>query len=90
MVTDKERLPTLFLGDKESDIVLPRNPTGFSVIGGIECMFLLTLIANALSCQIFPLRPGFLTWKVLQTFMGKKKLWLHGFAEPESLAERET
>ena len=55
MVTDKERLPTLFLHDKESDIVLPRNPTGFSVIGGIECMFLLTLITNALSCQIFPL-----------------------------------
>ena len=55
MVTDKERLPTLFLGDKESDIVLPGNPRGFSVIGGIECMFLLTLITNALSRQIFPL-----------------------------------
>lgn len=32
----------------------------------------------------------FLTWKVLQTFMTKMKLWLHDSAEPESVAEWET
>lgn len=45
----------LIFSKKESDIVLPRNLTGFSVIGRIECMLLLTLIANALSLKIFPL-----------------------------------
>ena len=45
----------LIFSKKESDIVLPINLTGFPVIGGIECMLLLTLIANALSLKIFRL-----------------------------------
>ena len=66
---DKDRFSTSFLSDKESDIVLTRNLTGFkesdlvlnrnltdfSVIGGIKYMLLLTLTDNALSFKIFSL-----------------------------------
>ena len=65
---DKDRFSTSFLFDKESDIVLTRNLTGFKesdlvlnrnltdfVIGGIKYMLLLTLTDNALSFKIFSL-----------------------------------
>ena len=52
---DKDRFSTSFLSNKESDIVLNRNLTDFSVIGGIKYMLLLTLTDNALSFKIFSL-----------------------------------
>ena len=81
LVMDKDRFSTSFLSDKESDIVLTRNLTGFkesdlvlnrnltdfSVIGGIKYMLLLTLTDNALSFKIFSLTN--MIWKVLQTFL---------------------
>ena len=62
------------------------------MIGRIEYMLLMTLIAIALSFKIFLLTNIFLHLggKVLQTFMTKMKLWLHGSAEPESVAVWET
>ena len=55
LVTNKEQLSTTFLTDNKSDIVLPRNLTGFSVIWGIECMIVLILSDKSLSFKIFPL-----------------------------------
>ena len=35
-------------------------------------------------------RSDFATWKALQTFVAKVKLWLYSLGEPEFVAEKET
>ena len=84
LFTDQERLSNSFLSDKESNDV-PRNVTGFPVITGMKCMLLLTLSDYAFHSKSFLQQtPGFLIWKVLQTFLPNLNLWLHGSAERKS------
>ena len=75
----KERLSTSFLPDNEPDIV------------GIECIFLLTLIDNALSFKIFSLtNTRFLDLEGFTDILAEIRLWLHNSPELESFAERES
>ena len=69
----------------------PTNLTGFSVIGGIACMILLTLIDNALSFKILLLTNiRFLYLEGSTDNCIQEKAMVYGSAQTKSGAEWET
>ena len=83
---DKERLS---ICDQEPDIVLPRNLTDFSEIGGIEYLFFFITTGNTFSFKIFLFsNTKFLDLKGFTDIRANDKA-MHDPKGLESLAERD-
>ena len=89
LFTDKERLSTWCLSDKESHKVLPRNLTDFSETGRTEYLFCWSLLIAHFHLKLFPSPiQGFWIWKDLLSYAPIIEVWLHSPKGLESVAER--